>query len=158
MSTLGRAALALVAAAVVLVVMAWFDTTVVHDAIQQGVQTFDNGPATLITSLGMIVIAGAVLLLASLGWRSRSVVVGVSYALVGTFFAFLIWIWTTPAGTHNDVPPVLPEPLVAAVSGIVLASVGPLNMVGIVGGGMLIAGVAVIARSVREGTGSSFPR
>ena len=103
-------------------------------------------------------ISGAVLLLALLAWRSRSVVVGVGYALVGMFFAFLMWVWTTPAGTHNDAPPVLPEPIVAAVSWVVRESVGPLNAVGIIGGGMLIAGVAVIARSFRERTGSSISR
>ena len=158
MSKAGRTALALVAAAVVLIVMAWFDATVVRDAIRRGSANFDSSQSTLTESLGMILIAGAVLLLASLAWRSRSVVVGVVYALVGTFFAFLLWVWTNPAGTHNDVPPVLPDPLVAAVSNIVMAGVGPLNAVGIVGGGMLIAGVAVITWSLRERTGSSVPR
>ncbi len=143
----GRTALALVAAVVVLVMMAWFDTTVVRDAAHEAAQTFDSSRYTLIVSLGMIMIAGAVLLLASLAWRSRSVAVGVLYAAVGAYFAFQLWIYTYLAGQ------VLPDPLATAVVNISFATLGPLNAVGIVGGGMLIAGVAVLTRSFRERTG-----
>ncbi len=73
------------AAAIALVVMAWFDTTVVRDTIQRGSAIFDSSPSAFVMSLGMIMISGAVLLLASLAWRSGSVVVGVGYALVGMF-------------------------------------------------------------------------
>lgn len=158
MSKVGRTALALVAAAVVLVVMAWFDTTVVRDAIQQGRANFDSSQSTLIMSLGTVASAGAVLLLALLAWWSRSAAVGALYAAVGAYFAFQLWIWMNLAGTRNDTPPMLPHPLDSAVNHIHLATAGPLNAVGIIGGGMLVAGVAILTRSFRERIGSSVPR
>ena len=127
MSKVGSAALALVAAALVLVVMAWFDTTVVRDAVSRRPQTFDMSPYALVAALGMILIAGAVLLLALLAWRTRSVAVGVVYALVGAYFAFQEWIWMNLAGQVNGAPPVLPYPLDRAVNHIFSATVGNLE-------------------------------
>jgi hypothetical protein len=158
MSKVGRTALALVAAAVALVAITWFDTTVVHDAAQQGAQAFDHSQYALFASLGTVASAGAVLLLALLAWWSRSAAVGVLYAAVGAYFAFQLWIWMNLAGQRNDTPPMLPYPLDSAVNHIHLATAGPLNAVGIIGAGMLIAGVAVITRSLRERTGSPVPR
>jgi hypothetical protein len=152
MTKVGGTALALITAVVVLVVMAWFDTTVVHDAANQAAQTFDSSQYALIASLGMIMIAGAVLLLASLARLSRSIAVGILYVAVGAYFAFQLWIWTYLAGQINA------EPLTTAVVNISNATIGPLNAVGIAGGGMLIAGVAVLTRRFRERPGASAPR
>ncbi len=151
MSRAGRTALALAAAAVALVVLAWFDTTVVGDAARQGAQSFDNSQYFLVASLGTVASAGAVLLLALLAWRSRSAVVGVIYTLLGAYFAFQAWIWATVA-------PELPDQLASIANATFNASVGSLNAVGIIGGGMLIVGVAVLTRSFRERTDSSVPR
>jgi len=150
MTKVGGTALALVAAVVVLVVMAWFDTTVVQDAARQAAQTFDSSQYALIASFGMIMIAGAVLLLSLFAWRSGSVAVGILYAAVGAYFAFQLWIYTYLSGQ-------LPQPLATAVVNINTATLGPLNAVGVVGGGMLIAGVAVLTRSFRERPGVSTP-
>ena len=117
MSNVGRTALALVAAAVVLVVMAWFDATVVYQAIQRGADNYDFSQSAPLAALGTVASAGAVLLLTLLAWRSRSAVVGVLYAVVGAYFAFQEWIWASlahaPAG-----PPVLPEPLVTGATNV----------------------------------------
>jgi hypothetical protein len=158
MSRVGRSALALAAAVVVLVMIAWFDTTVVSDAAQQGAQSFDNRRYVLVAALGTILIAGSVLLLALLAWRSRSVAVGVVYTAVGAYFALQLWVWMNLAAQVNDTPPVLPYPLDRVVNHIFSATYGRLNAVGIVGAGMLVAGVAVLAQRVRERTRSSIPR
>jgi hypothetical protein len=157
MSRVGRSAVALAAAAVVLAVMAWFDTTVVSNAAQREAQTFDMSGYALVEALGTILIAGSVLLLALLAWRSRSVAVGVAYALVGAYFALQLWITWTFAAQANGAPPVLPYPLDRAVNHVFSATYGRLNAVGIVGAGMLVAGVAVLAQRFRERTRSSVP-
>ena len=144
MTKVGTTTLALVAPIVVLVALALFDTTVVHDAVRQASSTFDSTQYTLVVSLGTIVIAGAVLLLASVAWRSGSIAVGIVYAAVGAYFALQLWIYMYLAGQ------VLPEPLETAVINVSFATLGPLNAVGIVGGGMVIAGVAVLTRSFRD--------
>jgi len=151
-------ALALVAAPVVLILMAWFDTTVVHGASQQAAATFDMSQVGLVVALGMTLVAGAVLALALIAWRSRSVAVGVVYAVVGAYLALQVWIIWTFAAQINDTPPVLPEPFLSAVTNLYHATDGPLNAVGIIGAGMLVAGVAVIARSFRHRSGASAPR
>jgi hypothetical protein len=105
------------------------------------------GPLATI-SLGSIVVAGSVLLLGVLAWRSNSVGVGVIYVLVGSFFVFLPAIVTGFATQADDSPALLPGPIADAVGRIFLWSTGPLNAVGIVGAGMLIAGLVVAARSL----------
>jgi hypothetical protein len=158
-SSIGRTALALVAAVTTLVVMAWFDTSLVNDAAQRGVQTFDRRQYVLLASLGTLMTAGAVLGLGLLAWRSRSAVVGVFYAASGGYLAFQTWIWMDLAsGQGNGGQPVLPYPFDRVVNHTISATVGPLNAVGIIGGGMLIAGIAVIARWLRERSGASEPR
>jgi hypothetical protein len=153
----GRAALALVVAVGVLLVMAWFDTMVVVEAGQRAQAIFDSGQAMPLWSLGLFAISGSVLLLGMLAWRSRSTAVGAIYLVVGGFFALLPWILISLASSRNDVPPALPEPLAIAVGDVYVASVGPLKAVLVIGAGMAIAGVAVIARSFLERTGQPVP-
>lgn len=140
-------------AAGVLVVMAWFDTTVVREALARGRPTFEMGQYTLLWSLGSFASAAAVVLLVALAWRSRSAAVGAIYLVVGGLFAFLPWILVTFAAGHNDVPALLPDPLPIAVASLHEATIGQLNAVGVIGAGMAIAGLAVITRSFRERTG-----
>jgi hypothetical protein len=137
MSRAGRTALALVAALGVLAAMAWFDAAVLLQAEQRARAAFDSGQAALPFSLGSFAIAGSVLLLAHLAWASRSMAIGVIYLVVGAFFALLRW---------------LPDPLASAVSYLYVTTVGPLNAVVVIGAGMAIAGVVVLAASFRERT------
>jgi peptidoglycan/LPS O-acetylase OafA/YrhL len=157
MRKVGWSALALVAAAGVLAGMAWFDTTVVAVAQQQARAMFDFGQAMPLWTLGMLAIAGAVLLLALLAWRSRSAVVGVVYLAVGGFFACLPWIVMSLTFSRNDAPPVLPEPIAIALFDFWTATTGPLNAVGVVGAGMAIVGVAVLVRRPRARTITGAP-
>ena len=138
MSNLPRSALAIAAAAVALLALAWFDSTVIRDAQRQAAATFSPAPSYAPWALGLFLTAGAVLMLALLAWWSRSLAVGVLYAVVGAFLAVLPWILWTFAAQVNDTPPVLPEPLVTALSDLYQGTAGPLN-----------AGVAVIVRSLR---------
>lgn len=146
----GRAALALVVALGVLAVMAWFDTTVVREALARGRPTFEMGQYTLLWSLGSFATAAAVVLLVALAWRSRSAAVGAIYLVVGGLFAFLPWILVSFASSHNGVPALLPDPLAIAVASLHEATIGQLNAVGVIGAGMALAGVAVLVRSFRE--------
>ena len=149
----GRAALALIVAVGVLAVMAWLDTTVVREALQRGRPTFELGQYTLLRALGSFATAAAVVLLALLAWGSRSVAVGMIYLVVGAFVALLPWIAHTFATSHNDVPALMPDAFARAVFDLYVATDGPLNAAGVIGAGMAIAGVAVMARSFRERTG-----
>jgi hypothetical protein len=159
MARAGRAASALVAAAVVLTFMAWFDTTAIRDAAQQAAQDFDSRPYAIVASIGTLMTGGSVLLLAVLAWRSRSVPVGVIYALVGGYFVFQAPIWMNLASASSDGSQApLPGPLINVVNSLAMASVGQLNAVGVIGAGMLVAGVAVIASRLRERTGSPAGR
>jgi hypothetical protein len=141
-------ALALIAAPLVLAALAWFDTAVLAEAIKRGSATFDMGGAIGVMTAGFFVVAGGVLLLALLAWRSRSALVGVLYAIVGAYFAGQMWIMVTFGATRNEVPPILPEAIVSALGQVQAATVGSLNAVGIVGAGMAIAGIAVLARTL----------
>jgi hypothetical protein len=146
MSKTGRTLLALVGAAVVLVVMAWFDSTVMNDQARHASAGFDPTVMTTALALGSLLVAGAVLLVATLAWWAGSAIVSLAYVIVGGFFVLLPWILWTLAVQVNDVPPVLPEPLAVAVSDLYLSTHGPLNAVGTVGAGMVIAAIATTVR------------
>jgi hypothetical protein len=149
MSKTGRTLLALVGAAVVLVVMAWFDSTVMTGRVRDAAATFDPTVMTTALALGSLLVAGAVLLVATLAWWARSAIVSLAYVIVGGFFVLLPWIVWTLAVQENDVPPVLPEPLAVAVSNVHLSTTGPLYAVGTVGAAMVIAAIATTVRSWR---------
>jgi len=151
----GRALAALAAAAIVLVIAAWYDAAFLAEAELRAKASFELGKEMFFVSLGGFAVAGTVLLLAWLARSSRSRVVGVIYLVVGAFFALLPWIFTTFALYGTDVPPLLPEPLARVVGDIYLATVGPLNAVVVIGAGMVIGGLAAIAGSRHERSWSS---
>jgi hypothetical protein len=148
MSKAGRAAVAIVVAAGVLWLAVWLDGTVMRDIGQQAAQHFDNTGLELAYSLGAIAVAGGVLLLGVLAWRSHSALVVAAYVLVGAFFAFLPVLAWRFAAQINGAPPVLPGPMADAVSQIYFWSNGPLNAVATVGAGMLLVGLLVVGRSI----------
>lgn len=135
---------ALAAAAIVLVIAAWFDTTVMRD-VQQQALTGDPSPEAMMTVLEALLVAGSVLLLGVLAWRSASVVVGIVYGIVGSFFMAQLWIWWNLAREGSDV---LPEAVALALRNLFFWATGgsPLNDIATIGAGMLIAGLAALAR------------
>ena len=150
MSGSRRAAIPIVVAGAVLLLAGWLDGSVVRDIQAQAGAAFDPSGIVLAMSLGSLAVAGSVLLLGALAWRSRSALVGAAYALVGAFFAFqpvIVWRF---AAQINDTPPVLPEPIAQAISQIYFWSDGPLDAVGTIGAGMMVAGIAVLGRAFRD--------
>ncbi len=146
MSKAGRTLVALGAAAIALVIAAWFDNTVISDAQEQAKTDFS--PLATMTLLEGLLVAGSVLLLGMLAWRSTSAVVGLAYVVVGGFFAAQTWLWWNVASARSDV---LPEALALALRNLFYFSTGgSLNDVGTIAAGMLIVGVAMLARWWRD--------
>lgn len=158
MSKTSRTLAALAAAAIVLVVAGWFDSTVARHAEQQANAAGDVYGFATMEVLGSLLVAGSVLLLGVLAWRSASAVVGLAYVVVGGFLVALPWFfWNFALRTS---PPVLPEALALALRNLFYFTVGgsdnmyflnggPLNAVGTISAAMLIGGVAALARSWR---------
>ena len=137
---------ALAAAAIMLVIADWFDTTVMFEARRQAAATFDSSGIGAMAVVGSLMIAGSVLLVGALAWRAASLAVGLVYVVVGGFFVALPWlVWNLSTGI-NDVPAVLPEPVAVALWNIYSSTTGALNAVGTIGAAMLIAGIAALAR------------
>ena len=146
MARSSKTLLALALAAIVLVIAAWFDSTVMSEARRHAAATFSMSGSTATTVLGSLLVAGSVLLVGTVAWRAKSVIVGLAYVVVGAFFAALPWlVWNFATWVHG-VPPVLPEPLVLAVGNVYFWTAGSLNAVGTIGAAMLIAGAFTVAR------------
>jgi len=141
-----RDGIALVGAAAILFLAGWLDGQVFRD-IQRGVSRFfDYGLVSWTLPLGYLMVAASVIAVVGLAVWSKSLLVGVVYAAVGAFFAFLFTLTWLFATEINGVPPVLPQPLVVVISRIWLwGAEGPLNAVSIIGAAMLLAGLASIA-------------
>jgi hypothetical protein len=150
MSKARRGAIPILVAGPVLYLAGWLDGSVIRDVQRQTGATFDPSGLALALSLGSLAVAGSVLLLGVLAWRSHLALVGVVYALVGAFFAFLLVINWRFAAQINDTPPVLPEPIALAVNQIYFWSAGPLNAVETIGAGMMIVGLLVLGRTFRD--------
>ena len=146
MSRTGTALVALAAAAIALVIMAWFDSTFLRDALRQAQSTFDTASVSPLFVLGSLLTAGAVLLLGALAWRAESVVVGLAYVVVGGFFVALPWLVLVLASATGEAAPVLPDALAAALKRIWLSTAGQLNAVAPIGAGMLSAGIAALVQ------------
>jgi hypothetical protein len=149
MSKAGRAAVAILVAAGVVWLAGWLDGTVMRDIGRQAAQSFDNTGLEVADSLGAVAVAGGVLLLGVLGWRSQSALVGAAYVLVGAFFAFMPVIVFPFAAQINGAPPLLPGPIADAVGQIYFSSYGPLNAIATVGAGMFVVGLLAVGRSIR---------
>lgn len=155
MSKTSRTLAALAAAAIVLVVAGWFDSTFARHAEAQANTAGDVYGFATIEALGSLLVAGSVLLLGVLAWRSASAVVGVAYVVVGGFLVALPWLFWNFALRAS--PPVLPEALALALRNLFYFTVGgsdnmyflnggPLNAVGTISAAMLIGGLAALGR------------
>ncbi len=141
----------LVAGGVILALAGWLDSQVLAGLLRTANQNFDPLPFTWVTSFGFILVAGAVLAVALLARWAHSPVVGLVYALVGGLVVFvgpLIWLG---ADGVNGAPPFLPDPLGGILNNIYLyGEQGPLNAAAIVGGAMLLVGLASIGSALRN--------
>ena len=149
MSKAGRAAVAILVAAGVLWLAGWLDGTVMRDIGRQAAASFDNTGLELAYSLGAVAVAGSVLLLGVLAWRSQSALVGAAYLVVGGYFAFMPVINWWGAAQINGAPPLLPGPIADAMGQIYFSSYGPLNAIATAGAGMFVVGILVVGRALR---------
>jgi hypothetical protein len=109
-------------------------------------RTFELEPALFVATLGHLAVAAGILVLAVLAWHSRSVAVGIAYALVGAIAAFLAPITWHLAAQVNNAPAVVPDPASRFISMIFTWQDGPLAAVATIGAGMLLIGLAVIGQ------------
>ena len=149
MSKPDRVVVAILAAGAALYLGGWVDGTVMRNIQNEAGHSYDPNGLMLATSLGSFAVAGSVLLLGALAWRSRSALVGAIYATVGALAAFLPVIVCRFAAQTNDSPPLLPQPIANEIDQIFFSSNGPLNAVQMIGAGMCVAGILVIRRSYR---------
>ena len=146
-----RAGIALVAAAGILVLAGWLDGQVFVEIRRQEAASFDPGQLAWTLPVGYLAVAAGVLAVTGLALWSRSLLVGVAYMLVGTFFAFLFTIVWQFSAEINGAPPVLPRPVAQLVGNLdAWGAQGPLNAWSVIGAGMLLAGLATISRVVRR--------
>lgn len=141
---------ALVAAPVVLVTAAWYDTTIMERAQREGAATFEMLTPVSAAAVGSLLIAGGVLLLALLVWRSGSPIAAAVYALVGAFFAFLVAIAVVVGPGKNDAPALLPREVANTLLRIWIRTTGDLGAVTTIGAGMLLAGIATLIAWARR--------
>lgn len=170
LAKLGWAVLALAVAAVSLAAMGWMDHTL-NDVYQRATRdnaTFSTATSGSLLWLGArLAVAGLVLVLAVLAWRSRSAAVGVIYVVAGTFFTFLpVIVWNLSSGINRNQfgmaqkTPVLSGPLATAAREIWMAISGWISATDLIGGVMAVAGAAVVARSLYDwvATGGTSPQ
>ena len=153
-----RAGVALAAAAGILVLAGWLDGQVFVEIRRQEATSFDPSQLAWTLPVGYLAVAAGVLAVTGLALWSRSLLVGIAYALVGAFFTFLFTIVWQFSAAINGAPPVLPRPIAQLVGTLdAWGAQGPLNAWSIVGAGMLLAGLATILRVVRGRTAARRP-
>jgi hypothetical protein len=158
LAKVGWPTLALGVAAMSLVVMSWMDPPL------EGVRALalrDNAAFRTATwgSLfwlgSRLAVAGLVLVLPLLVWRTRAAMVGAIYVVVGAFFIVLPFILEHVSSAPIVVgltllPTMSSSPLTTTLEGVWWATIGPIGATQMIGAVMVIAGAAVVARSLSE--------
>jgi hypothetical protein len=132
----------LAATAAILVFASWFDTTVIVAADAEATRRFDVTGFGVAYGVGGVLVAGLVLAIAGIGWRCRSVRLGIVYAVVGGLLAFLLYIAIELPRSSLGLE------LTSVLSTLELWTGGPLHAASILGGAMLIVGVAQIVAGI----------
>jgi hypothetical protein len=150
MSSMSRAVAAIAIGLVLLLGLTWFDADPLWYAQRQAGANFNSAGYSLMWALGALAVSGSVLLIGALAWRSRSLLLGAVYVIVGAVFVL------TPVLVLNSVA--LPDWLAQGFPGL-LSTSSPLNAGTTVGAGMFIAGLMALwtwARG-RRGARTSGP-
>ena len=149
--SLRRSAVAAVVAVLVLLIAHWFDAGVLVDAQNRAGHTYDPAPLVDLTVVVHIVTAAGVVAIALAGWRSRSLLVGTTYAIVGGFLVFLPALVWTFAVSVNGAPTVAPQPIASTLSSwdLTLAA-GVTGAVFTLAAARVLSGLAVIWSVLRE--------
>lgn len=142
---LKRWLVAALVALLTLLIAHWFDAGVLADAQLRAGHPgllFDLAPiAHMLTAAGVVVLALA-------AWWSRSLLVGVCYALVGGCLVFLpAMYWAFDSVTHGRSTPLAPQPIASWLGDWFLAlSTGVTGAVFTLAAAMLLSGLVVIER------------
>lgn len=146
-----RSGLAAIVVAVLLgVLLRWFDGTVLVQAQHDASQSFRLDGVGPLLSIGFLLVGGSVLLAAALGWVSRSPVAGMAYLVGGLGVALLPWLGTgLMTCTADGTSCTSTFPLFA--DWYFTLAAGGINAVLIYAAGVGVAGVAIVARSIRGG-------
>jgi hypothetical protein len=147
---LRRSVVAAFVALLALFVAHWFDAGVLVDAQRRAGTTFDPSALFYLTPVAHLLTAAGVVALALAAWRSRSLLVGVGYAIVGGFLVLLpatVWAFATSV---NGAPTPAPEPIATALANwYFTVAAGLTGAVFTLAGAMLLSGLAVIASTLR---------
>jgi hypothetical protein len=137
----------------------WFDAGVLADAVRREGVTFEPGPVFYLIPVAHLVTAAGVVALALTAWRSRSLFVGVGYAVVGGFLVLLPATMWAFAASVNGAPPVAPQPIANTLGQwwFTLA-MGVTGSVFTLAAAMLLSGLAVIGSVLREQRPGATPR
>jgi len=151
MDRFARPLIAALAAVPVLLVAHWFDASVLADAERQGASKFDLGLFFYLTPVAHVLTAAGVVGLVLAAWWSRSLLLGVAYTIAGGVLVSLPALFQAFATGANDSPPLAPEPIASTLSNWFIATGdGLTGAVFTVGAAMFLAGIAVIARMLRQ--------
>ena len=151
MDRFARPLIAALAAVPVLLVAHWFDASVLADAERQGASNFDLGPFFYLTPVAHVLTATGVVGLVLVAWWSRSLVLGVAYAVAGGVLVALPALFEAFATGGSDSPTGAPGPIASTLSNWFIATGdGLTGAVFTVSAAMLLAGIAVIARVLRQ--------
>jgi hypothetical protein len=148
---LRRSLLAALVAVLVLAIAHWFDAGVLVDAQRRAGTTFDPGPLNYLTPVAHLITAAGVVALALAAWWSRSLLVGVGYALFGGFLVLLpATVWAFATSVNGAATPA-PEPIATALGNwYFTVGTGLTGAVFTLGAAMLLSGLAVIGSVLRE--------
>ena len=157
---LKRSLVAGVIALAVLLIAHWFDAGVLADAQHQAARTYDAGPLLDLTGIAHVLTAAGAVALALVAWRSRSLLVGVGYVVVGGFVVFLpAIVWAFAVSVHGAAP-IAPAPIAKTFNEwFVALGTGVTGAVFTIAGGMLVSGLAVIWSVLqgRRGANAALP-
>jgi hypothetical protein len=157
---LKRSLVAALMAPAVLLVAHWFDAGVLVDAQRQAGYTFDPAPLMDLMVVAHVLTAAGAVALALVAWRSRSVLVGVGYVLVGGFLVCLPALVWAFAVSVNGATPLAPAPIATTMDQwFTVLATGVTGAVFTIAGGMLLSGLAVIWSVLqdRRSTNAALP-
>ena len=147
---LGRAFLAGLVALLALLIANWFDAGVLRDAQLRAGQTYDFSWAFDLIPVAHILAAAGAVAIAVAGWWSRSLLLGVGYAIVGGVLVFLpALFWAFGLGPNGA--PTAPQPIADLLNHwYTTLAMGVVGAVYTLGGAMFLTGLAVVWSVVRE--------
>ena len=147
----GRAFLAAVVALFALLIANWFDAGVLRDAQLRAGHTYDFGSAYDLTPVAHMLAAAGAVAIAVAGWWSRTLLLGVCYAIVGGVLVFLpALFWAFGLGP-NGAQPTAPQPIADLLNHwYTTLAMGVVGAVYTLGGAMFLTGLAVIWSGLRD--------